>query len=138
MRTSRADLVPRPFSFPRERRLVLARDFQRVYREGARARGASVVVVACENGLPVTRLGLSVGKTIWKSAVKRNRIRRVFREAFRLSYADLAVGVDVILIPARPKLDPVLAEIRAELAPLLAQALAKRSARSRRASEERS
>lgn len=136
MRTSRADLVPRPFSFPRERRLVLARDFQRVYRAGARARGESVVVVACENGLPVTRLGLSVGKTIWKSAVKRNRIRRVFREAFRLSYADLPKGVDLILIPARPKLVPVLEEIRAELAPLLAAALARRSARSRRSPGE--
>ncbi|MFN0006294.1 MAG: ribonuclease P protein component [Planctomycetota bacterium] len=128
--------MPRPFSFPRERRLVLGRDFQRVYREGARARGSHVVVVACENGLPRTRLGLSVGKTIWKSAVKRNRIRRVFREAFRLAYADLPVGVDLILIPARPKLVPVLAEIQAELAPLLAQALARKSARARRTTGE--
>lgn len=128
--------MPRPFSFPRERRLVLGRDFQRVYKAGGRARGASVVVVACVNDLPVTRLGLSVGRTIWKSAVKRNRIRRIFREAFRLSYADLPTGVDVILIPAQPKLVPVLAAIRAELAPLVAQALAKRSAHARQAPRE--
>ena len=126
--------MPRPFSFPRERRLVLARDFQRVYRSGGRARGASLVVVACENGLPVSRLGLSVGRTIWKSAVKRNRIRRVFREAFRLSYPELPSGVDLILIPAQPKLVPVLADIRAELGPLVRQALARRSPRERKTS----
>ena len=128
--------MARPFSHPRERRIVLARDFQHVYRAGGRARGASVVVVACENGLPVTRLGLSVGKTIWKSAVKRNRIRRIFREAFRLGYAELPPGVDVILIPARPKLVPVLADIRAELAPLVSQALVRRSSSARRAPRE--
>jgi len=128
--------VPRPFSHPRERRLVLGRDFQRVFRDGGRARGASIVVVACESGLPVTRLGLSVGRTIWKSAVKRNRIRRIFREAFRLSYADLPQGVDVILIPARPMLVPVLADVRSELAPLVLQALARGSAQARRAPRE--
>lgn len=108
---------------------MLARDFQRVYRSGGRARGSSLVVVACENELEVTRLGLSVGRTIWKSAVKRNRIRRVFREAFRLSYAELPPGVDVILIPPQPKFVPVLADIRAELARLVAQALARKAAR---------
>lgn len=124
------------FSHPRERRLVLARDFQHVYRAGGRARGASLVVVACENGLPLSRLGLSVGKTIWKSAVKRNRIRRIFREAFRLEYAELPVGIDLILIPPRPKFVPVLAEIRAEIATLARQAIERRASGARRAPRE--
>jgi ribonuclease P protein component len=130
-RPRRQDPVPKPFAFPREKRLIRGRDFQRVYREGGRARGESVVVVACANGSEISRLGLSVGRTIWKSAVKRNKIRRVFREAFRLSYPELPHGVDVVLIPARPKLVPVLAEIRAELVPLVRKALAKRSVRER-------
>jgi ribonuclease P protein component len=125
----RADAVARPFSFPRERRLVLGRDFQRVYRDGSRARGASLLVVACGNGTDVTRLGLSVGRSVWKSAVKRNFIRRVFREAFRLSYAELPRGLDVILIPAQPKLVPVLAEVRRELVPLVAKAGARAAAK---------
>jgi ribonuclease P protein component len=77
--------------------------------------------------LETTRLGLSVGKTIWKSAVKRNRIRRVFREAFRLAYPELPPGLDVVLIPARPKLVPVLADIRAELVGLVLKAASKRA-----------
>jgi ribonuclease P protein component len=78
-----------------------------MFSEGGRARGGALVVVVRENGLPETRLGLSVGKSIWKSAVRRNRVRRVFREAFRLHRRELPAGVDVVMIPAVPKLDPV-------------------------------
>jgi ribonuclease P protein component len=93
-------------------------DFQRAYRQGARARGATLALVVYPNGLGYSRLGLSVGRAIWKSAVRRNRIRRIFREAFRLSYAELPVGVDVIMIPAAPRLVPELADTRAELVSL--------------------
>ena len=47
----------------------------------------TVVVVA--NDLKVTRLGLSIGKRVWRDAVGRNRVRRVFREAFRVSLPEL-------------------------------------------------
>ena len=59
--------------------------------------------------------GLSVGRAIWRGAVQRNRVRRVFREAFRLSRPALPAGFDFVLIPARPKLEPQLAPTRAEL-----------------------
>jgi ribonuclease P protein component len=121
--------MPRPFAFLRQMRLVREGDFRTVFREGGRARGASVVVVVRENGLEHTRLGLSVGKAIWKSAVKRNRVRRIFRESFRLSYPDLPRGVDIVMIPAAPKLDPKLADVQRELVLLSRRALEKRAAR---------
>ena len=80
------------------------------------------MVVACENGLGVSRLGLSIGRRIWKSAVRRNRVRRIFREAFRLSYPELPVGYDFILIPAEPKLEPQLAATCKELVHLAKKA----------------
>ena len=104
-------------------RLVRERDFARVFRQGGRARGQILLVVVAPNGLEHARLGLSVGKAIWRSAVKRNRVRRVFREAFRLSWRDLPRGVDVILVPARPALRPELAATRAELVSLAHKAL---------------
>ena len=104
-------------------RLVRKRDFARVFREGSRARGAIVLVVVAPNGLPHARLGLSVGRSIWKGAVERNRVRRIFREAFRLSYADLPQGVDIVMIPAAPRLDPKLAGTRSELVSLARRAL---------------
>lgn len=96
-------------------RLRSERDYRRVYRDGSRARGGVLLVVASESGVPETRMGLSVGRRVWKRAVHRNRIRRIFREAFRLEYANLPQGVDLILIPAEPRLRPELEETRGEL-----------------------
>ena len=97
-------------------------DFRRAYSQGSRARGAVLVVVACPNGLGVTRLGLSVGRRIWKQAVRRNRVRRIFREAFRLSYPELPPGLDLVLIPAEPRLVPALEPTCKELVKLAAKA----------------
>lgn len=103
-------------------RLVRGGDFDRAFAEGGRARGAVLLVVARPNGLDRSRLGLSVGRVIWKSAVKRNRVRRIFREAFRLSYGALPPGCDLVLVPAAPKLEPELATTCAELVRLAHQA----------------
>lgn len=110
--------------FPRHFRIRSGSTFTRVYREGRRARGDLMIVVGAPNGLDHPRLGLSVGKRIWKSAVKRNRIRRVFRESFRLSAPDLP-ALDLVLIPAVPKLRPNTREARAELVRLAAKVEAK-------------
>lgn len=108
----------RPKAFHPAMRLRRRRDFERVYREGSRARGAILIVVAVENGEEWTRLGLSVGRRIWRPAVQRNRVRRVFREAFRLEYEALPRGLDLVLIPAEAQLRPDLEATRAELVKL--------------------
>jgi ribonuclease P protein component len=128
--------MPRPLSYPRHLRLVRKNDFERVYREGLRARGATLLVVGAPNGLPHPRLGLSVGKAIWKGAVQRNRVRRVFREAFRLSQHELPAGLDLILIPGRPKLEPELEATCAELVDLAGR-IARKEARPPRPREAR-
>lgn len=107
---------------PARARLVRERDFKRAYSEGSRARASLLVVVARENGLPYSRAGLSVGRKIWKQAVRRNRVRRIFREAFRLSYADIPAGLDLVLIPAAPRLEPALDLTRKELVHLAKKA----------------
>ena len=116
------DAMPRRLPFLRSMRLVRGGDFDRVFAEGGRARGAVLLVVVRPNGLDGSRLGLSVGRAIWKSAVKRNRVRRIFREAFRLSFPELPAGCDFVLVPARPKLEPELAATRTELVRLAREA----------------
>ena len=109
--------------FPRKRHSLAARDFKRIYSEGSRARAALMTVAVLENGLGHARLGLSVGKRCWKSAVRRNRVRRVFREAFRLSLDELPTGVDVVMIASTPRIEPRLDEARRELVALTHKAL---------------
>ncbi len=88
--------------------MVSKRDFTRAYEQGVRVRGSVLALVMVANGLERSRLGLSIGKSIWKSAVKRNRVRRVFREAFRLTQHELPQGFDLIAIAGQPKLEPEL------------------------------
>jgi len=104
-------------------RIKSAAHFRRAYAQGSRARGSQLVVVVVPNDGKTTRLGLSIGRRIWKSAVRRNRIRRVFREAFRVSYPQLPKGVDIVLIAAQPKLEPNFEDARHELTRLAQKAL---------------
>ena len=97
-------------------------DFRRAYAEGVRARGSTLLVVVRPNGLDVSRYGLSIGKRVWKRAVRRNRVRRIFREAFRLSRSELPAGLDVVMIAAEPHLEPGLEETRRELVALATRA----------------
>ena len=111
--------------FPLLRHRLRSRDFARVYAEGSRAKCGTMTVYVRENGLGRTRLGLSVGKRCWKDAVPRNRVRRLFREAFRLSLEELPDGIDVVMIGSAPKLVPDLERTRRDLLAMCAKAHAR-------------
>jgi ribonuclease P protein component len=128
--------VSERFTFPARLRIKHTADFARAYREGSRARGSVLVVVARPNGLDHPRVGLSVGRAIWRGAVQRNRLKRILREAFRLEQRELPAGFDLVLIPAAPRIEPDLASARSELVRLAKQAA--RRAEERRGSERRS
>lgn len=115
------------FRYVRAMRLVHQNDFDRAYREGRRARGALITVVLRPNGLAHSRLGLSVGKRAYRGAVERNRARRVLREAFRLSYAQLPAGCDIVTIASTPGAEMSLAAVQPELVKLARKAHARLS-----------
>lgn len=49
------------------------------------------------NGLDYARLGLAISKRNVRTAVKRNRIKRLARECFR-KYQDRLTGFDVVVV----------------------------------------
>jgi ribonuclease P protein component len=116
---------------PRAARLSREAEFRRVYREGSRARCELFTVAVAPNALGRTRLGLSVGKKAHRRAVARNRVRRVMREAFRLSMAELPVGVDVVVIASAPGVFPELEGARRLLVPMVAKALRRQREKAR-------
>ena len=84
--------------FTRRERLAQKREFDRVFAEGRSFRTPEIIVRASPNGLPHSRIGLSVGRRLG-GAVRRNRIKRLLREAFRLNKQRLAVACDLVIIP---------------------------------------
>jgi ribonuclease P protein component len=82
----------------RAQRVRDSRDFQKVYASRQKIHAAGIIVCYLANGLPFSRLGLSVGSK-HGNAVVRNRIKRVFRAAFRAGLKHLPIGFDYVLIP---------------------------------------
>ena len=120
-------------TLPSGLRLKTPRDFRAVYGRGRRASGDWVTVVVWprrDGEVPAPRLGLSVSKD-HGGAVRRNKLKRILREAFRLERARMPQSCDVVLIPKRRDDDLPLRELRAELARLVEKAFHKPATRRR-------
>ena len=103
-------------------------DFQRVYDRRRSVSDEHLIVYARDNDLPYNRLGLSVSRK-FGGAVQRNRMRRLFREAYRLTKHDLPTGLDLVLIP-RTREEVSLAALMEAMPKLITQ-VAKKLAKDR-------
>src|SRR5262245_3508571 len=103
----------RRLSFRKNQHLRKGADFTRVYTLRCVARGPHLTVFAAPNQSQALRVGLSVSKK-HGNAVLRNRLKRLLREAFRLSRHELPVGLDLVLVPMDAR-DTKLEEFQAAL-----------------------
>jgi ribonuclease P protein component len=112
------DGVAKAQGFSREERLRRTGDFDRVFAEGRRRRGSLMSLRWAPNELGHTRLGVALSRR-WKGAVRRNRAKRVVREAFRTHKGDLPRGIDLVVLPHLDWGDPAPEAVAAELVRLL-------------------
>ncbi len=102
--------------------------FGAIRKLGARAGDGLLFVRALANSLGRTRLGLAVGRDAGP-AVRRSRLRRVFREAFRMNRARLPEGLDLLVSPRSGAAGASLAELTESLVRLAGQVAAKLAGR---------
>ncbi len=72
------------------------REFEQVYKQGKRLYGDGFTLIYLKNSLGYNRLGISIHRQI-KGAVKRNRLKRIIRESFRLNREKYPSQADIIL-----------------------------------------
>src|SRR5215213_3111430 len=105
------------YTFPKSHHLRSPKEFDAVYAAKTRESRGPVTVYARPNDLGHPRLGLSVSRKVG-TAVRRNRIRRLLRESFRLMQHDFPRGYDLVIV-VRPHEPLILAEYQKLLTALV-------------------
>lgn len=89
-RTQKTDAVPLlDRGLPKQNRLRKPKEFRRVYAEGVRIKGRFMTAFVMPSETSFQRLGITASRKAVGKAVARNRAKRLLREAFRLSRAEL-------------------------------------------------
>ena len=91
--------------------LKLNHIFQRLYRSSGQANGY-LVLYARKNRLECNRLGITVSKKLGKAHI-RNRVRRRFREVYRLNEEAFLPGWDIVIVARSRAIDADFAKLTA-------------------------
>jgi ribonuclease P protein component len=117
--------------FRREQRLLHRADFDRVFAQGRRVYARGLVLHWMDSPAGRARLGLVTSRR-FGNAVRRNRARRLVREAFRLDQNSIP-PLDLVVLPQPGAFPDELEAVRSALREALA-----RAARSARAPQAKS
>jgi ribonuclease P protein component len=83
--------------FRKSEHLVKTKDFRRAYRDGTSFKRDWLTLYRITNNLTANRIGFAVSARAVKLANRRNRLKRLLREACRKTKKDLKKGYDIVL-----------------------------------------
>jgi ribonuclease P protein component len=107
-------------SLTKKDRILQRTDFIDIKLYGKRLRTENFTIIVKPNGGDISRLGITVSKRIGNS-VKRNLVKRLIREFFRLHKHEIPRGYDVVIVPVHEIETPSFSTVRKELRNALAQ-----------------
>ena len=94
--------------------LKLNKEFKRLYYRGKSAVFPNIVVYVIPNRKNSNRIGLTCGKSVGK-AVKRNRVKRLMRESYRLIEDNIKMGYDIVIVARNKSVNCKFMQISDEL-----------------------
>ena len=95
-------------------------EFSALFESGKRIHSEYLTVIVCKNTSGMRRIGLVVGKKVGKSAVRRNRMKRLLREFFRLNKHRLPASQDILIVARKDFSLMKYQDLRRELGKVLA------------------
>jgi len=91
--------------FAKQERLIKTKDFRKAYKDGRSYKAGFIILRLLPNGTSMNRVGFFISAKSIKRAFKRNRIKRLFREAYRKNKKLLKRGFDIVLVVRRETKD---------------------------------
>ena len=95
--------------------------FSRAYRKGRCFSGKYIAVYVLKNRENNKKLGITVSKSRG-NAVKRNRTKRIIREAYRVFHPFVKEGHIIVIVARQPCVDAHVSVVVSELEALLSKA----------------
>ncbi len=102
------------YSLSKAGRLCRNKSFQAVYRSGKSYANRHLVLYVLPQHGCGRRVGFAAGKRLG-SAVVRNRVKRLLREAYRLEQHRLKGGFDLVIVGRQPVVNEKLSTVTAAL-----------------------
>lgn len=100
-------MLPPRHTLSKKERICCKNDISRLFEKGRfSSTGFLRFCVLQDNGLPYSRIMVSVPKKLFRRAVKRNLLKRRIRESYRLQKHILESNVDMMIIYSSREIMP--------------------------------